>query len=342
MLHPLIGGTKWMQEIGPFGPVTVEHSWPHGSESASWEVRTDLTHPALRGGALVQIFDGGLPVWFGYLNEPTAGSGQLEAIGSWREAERLPAVDAAGAPSSVPDVTTVAAGVNYGIRWGVPTSLSAVPWSTAADFSMSVTELLDNWSAGAGKRWYVDPTGLVLASADPTTPTWHVPNAVIGKGLTPAEDEFYSHIRGFYFSATGVVSTVVKGDANAAALFRPRYGTADLTPKGVISAATAQAEVDNMFALSGARMGLAEGLELSTGQITTPGGTPAPLSQVTAGQMARLVGVVDTSRPNLMTSNYDVVIGSSKYTDGSGRITLKPIGYAARNLADVLKVAVDA
>jgi hypothetical protein len=64
------------------------------------------------------------------------------------------------------------------------------------------------------------------------------------------------------------------------------------------------------------------------------------LAQVQAGQMVRLAGTVDTSRANLMTAYTDVVIGTSRYTDGSGQIALTPIGYAARNLEDILTVKV--
>lgn len=340
MLHPLIGGNTWMQQIGPFGPVTTAHSWPHGSESASWEVRTDLRHPSLRGGATVQIFDGGFPAWYGYLNEPVGGSGRLEAVGSWHEAERLPATLGSGVPWSVPDDVAFAAIVTFGIRWSLPASLSPLAYSSAGDFSMTVTELFDAWSQSVGKRWCIRPNRDLVAFGDPTTPMWHVPNAVAGKGLSPAEDEFYSHIRGFYLDTATTAATVVAGDAAAAARFRPRYGTVDLSPRGVISAATAQAEVNNMFALTGARMGFAEGLELQSGQLTTPGGTPAALSQVVAGQMIRLVGVVDTTRAGLVGSNLDIVIGSSTYTDGSNQISLTPLGYAPRNTADILKVVV--
>jgi hypothetical protein len=54
----------------------------------------------------------------------------------------------------------------------------------------------------------------------------------------------------------------------------------------------------------------------------------------------RLVGVSDQTRATSTPPNTDIVIGESSYADGGGTVSLKPVGLAARNLTDALKLAV--
>jgi hypothetical protein len=182
----------------------------------------------------------------------------------------------------------------------------------------------------------VDENGAVRAAADPASPTYLIPRVAAGRGLTLAEDDYYSHITGTFFVTGPAYDTVTVGSTAAANRWDYREARVDLTDMGVITSGTATTELNNRLALTGARMGFAESLTVSYGDITTPGGTPVALSMPRAGEMVRLVGVTDITRPAANLPYTDIVIGRSTYTDGATTTTLSPVGLAARNLEDVL------
>lgn len=339
MLSIKIAGV-WLSSLTSHGPVTLEYGL-HGSEAASWEVPSTFRHPLMRGNKPVEIYDGGFRVWIGTLVEP-GGDGQYSAIGIWRQAVGSPALTSAGAPTTIAD-TAIAEAYNRGeITWGYFSSIRATEWATTPiTGDMDLAQLLDGVATEQGLRWSVSPNYVVSLTADPTTPRWHVPHAVAGEGLTPAEDEFFTHIVARYLSGASTWATVTVGSADAAAVFGRRTGIADLTPMGIIGAPRATSVATGMFLQSGARMGWAQGLTLNLGQIVTPGGIAAPLAQVQAMQMVRLEGVLDTSRPYLLPSSLDVVIGSSRYSEAEKTITISPVGYAPRTLGDILTVTME-
>lgn len=340
MLTVRVGGA-WLHSIGSYAELAYSHTWPHGSEAASWRMPFGTRHEVLRGGALVEIFDGGVRIWRGRLSEPSAG-GEFAASGSWHEGEGVYALDGSGNATNVPDTAIDAAIARGAITGTRPASLSAASWGTAGE-PMSLTQLLDEAMAGLAKRWYVDADGAWKASTDPTTPSYYVPHAVAGHGLTLADDSYYSHLVGRYVTAWGppvVYASLTVGDAAAAAKWGRKEGLVDLTQMGVITAPTATTELTNRLALVGARMGFAEGLELGPGQLTTPGGTAVTLTIPQAGAMVRLLGVRDETRTTANLPYTDIVMGESSYSDETDLLSLKPVGMAARNLADVLKVAV--
>ncbi|MBA2952105.1 hypothetical protein GON03_19000 [Nocardioides sp. MAH-18] len=332
-----IGGV-WLSILAPsasYGPVTIEYG-KHGSEAASWTMDPDFRHPLLRGNQLVQIYEAGLCVWIGTLLEP-GSTGEYEAIGLWHQAETALAMDSSNVPTTVPDAAIAGAGARGEISWGG--SVSAATWGgTSPDPKMKLAYLLDNYANENGLRWSVTPNALIVMQADPTTPLWVVPHVVAGRGLTPADDEFATHLVGTYLSGASTYSTRTIGSAAAANAFGRKTKWVDLTPMGVITPARADSVLTGMFLLAGARMGWAEGLELSSTQLTNLGGTRAPFVQVRSLQLVRLAGTIDTSRANQMPAYTDIVIGGSRYTDGSDQITITPMGFADRSLEGVLTV----
>lgn len=326
----------WLSTISAYGPVTVEFA-EHGSEAASWEVPPTLRHPVLRGGSRVEVYDGGARIWVGTLIEP-GSDGKCAARGIWHQAASAPALDLSGAHSTIADDVLDGAASRGDISWNAATSLSSTPFSEA-NGQLSIADILSGLASEVGMRWVVSPDYVLSMVVDPTKPSWIVPHAVAGRGLTPAEDEFATHLVGTYLVSAGVIAAETVGSEDAAAVFGRRAVPVDLMPLGFITAARANSILTGMFLRAGARMGWAEGLELSHGQVTNPGGVAAPLAQIQAGQMVRLAGTVDTSRPYLISSSTDIVIAKSRYTDGSGRIILEPQGYAPRTLGDVLDVS---
>lgn len=325
-----------LANLATHGPVTVEYG-PHGPETASWQMEPNYQHPLLRASQQVKVYDGGFCIWVGTLVQP-GSSGDYEALGAWHQAESALALDAGGNPTTVPDAAIAGAYARGEITWSGTIS-SSVWGGTSPDPTLTLESLLDGFAAEQGIRWSVTPGLTVTTKVDPTTPQWVVPHTVAGRGLTPADDEFCTHLVGTYLVTATTYATRTIGSAAAANVFGRRTRWVDLTPMGVITAAGADSVLTGMFLLSGARMGWAEGLELSSTQITTPGDTPAPLAQITSLQMVRLAGTIDTSRANAMPAYTDIVLGTTRYTDGEDSISVTPIGYAPRNLGDLLTKA---
>lgn len=334
-----VGGI-WLRSIGPFADVTMSHVWPYGSEQLTWRMAPTSRFPTLeRGGARVEAFVGGVRRWWGKLSEPAA-DGQYAAKGAWAEASGAYALDGSGNATNTPDTAIDAAIARGALTWTRPSSLSAVAWGTAAE-PMRLLELLDQSMAGLGKRWWVDEDGAVRSGNDPTAAAYVVPRVAAGQGLTLAEDDYYSHLVGAYYSAGPVFATVTVGDTNASSRWGYREAQVDLTDMGVITAPTATTQVTNRLALTGARLGFAESLQLGHGQVTTLGGTSVALADLVAatkagGLMIRLMGITNNSRPAGSTPYTDIVIGRSVYTDGDATATLSPVDLVARNLEEVL------
>jgi hypothetical protein len=333
-----VGGI-WLHSIGPYADVTTSHIWPHGDDEASWRMRPTTSHPVLsRGGALVEVFNGGRRCWRGHLTEP-GGSGEYHANGSWSEATGVYAINSSGdATNDLNEAVDVAIAAGK-VSWTRPASLKAAPWGDS-DQPLLLTELLDKGTTGQGLRWWVDPDGKCRVAPDPTTPSYYVPHAAAGHGLTLAEDTYYSHLVGQYLATGPVYKTVTVGNASAAAWFGYKEGLVDLTGAGVIDVSAAIAELNGRLALVGARMGFAENLTLGKGEITR-GGVPVPLTMPTAssrygGVMFRLQGVRDRTRPGRPGSSLDIVISKSVYTDGAATGVWTPMGMADRDLAAVL------
>lgn len=336
MLSAKVGG-RWLASIGAHGPITVEYG-RHGAEAASWEMNADLRHQLLRGNVSVDIYDGGTCVWPGTLVEPSS-DGKYMARGLWHQAETTYALDGVGDMTSNPYDAIAWARDRGDLTWGSDwTTFPYAAWGSPTE-PMRLSELLDAYTAEQGTRWYVAADKNVYHAADPTTPKWVVPHAVAGRGLTPAEDEFFTHLAGRYKDAGGVYRTTIVGSADAAAVFGRRLELVDLADLGNTTSTRAIQVLTGMLLKSGARMGWGEGLELGYGQIATPGGTPAALNQIASLQMVRLNGTVDTSRPYLLRGYTDIVLDSVKYTDGAKTITLTPMGYAPRTLGDALEEA---
>jgi hypothetical protein len=153
-----IGGTRWLTQIGAWTDLRYTHEWPRGCSEASWRMTPDIFHPSLVSGALVEIFDTGVRIWRGRLNEPPSDGG-FSANGSWAEASDLLAVDGSGNATKVPDTAIDAAISRGAVSWTRPASLSSASWGTAAVASeapMKLLDLLDNAMQALGQRWWVD------------------------------------------------------------------------------------------------------------------------------------------------------------------------------------------
>lgn len=329
---------EWLHLIAPYGPITVTYG-EHGLDAVSWQMRSNFRHPLLRGGRLVELFDGGFLLGHATLREP-GFDGSYYADGWWRQAVAAPCVDTLGGPTVVADAALAGALARGEISWTVNGFSNTALAADADPSSLSLADLLRMAAAAAGKSWRVSAAGVLEMVQESSAPRWVVPSAVAGRGLAPAEDEFYTHVEGTYVSSGGLASAIV-GDDDAAGLFRRRTLKVDLTILGEINSGQAEAVLTGILGKVGVRMGWSEGLELGYRQITNTGGVPAPLSHVTTWDVVQLVGVLDLSRPALVDFNTHITALEVTYTDGSGLIQIKPKGYAPRNIADIQTAALN-
>lgn len=340
MITAKVNGT-WLSSLSRYGhgPFTVEYGL-HGLSSVTWEMEEGLRHPLLTGNANVDVFDGGYRIGTCRLVDPST-TGKFMARGLYHQAFNNYALGQLQDITAIPYDAVQWAINRFDINWSAvdPSVPFAAPWGSPTQ-PMTIADLLDGSAGELSMRWFVDVDKVCYMAADPVVPQWVVPHAVAGRGLTPAEDEFFTHATGRYRDSGGVYRTTTVGDADAAAVFGRKVDIIDLTDLGNTTQARANQVLSGYLARAGARMGWGETLDLGYGQITTPGGRPAPLNQIRSRQMIRLAGTVDTSRAYVVRTYTDIVADTVKYVDGSQRISITPVGYAPRNRDDLLKLAI--
>ncbi len=336
----LVNGT-WVSTIGSWGGLKRSETADGGSEDASWQMDLPptFTHPSLRMGKVVEIRVGPANVWKGMLNEPKVSEDGIEfsAIGLADEfySAHL-CLDSGGDTTSTPDVAVDQA-IADGFAGSRPVSLSAVSFadSDVTDKLNYVGDLLDAWATSEGKRWRVDPNGAVIAVADPTVPTWHLAPGATQIGL--ADDDYASDLYLRYKPTATTFATEHVNDPWATSARRRAVGV-DLTTLGVTTAGNVTNIGDGMLAKGKARYAWTNAVNPGRLQLTTPGGTPACLSFVKAGQMVRSFSVINEQ--GIVLPYVDWIIGKVEYEAGADTIQLAPTQLAARNLGDVLALAV--
>ncbi|RNL66236.1 hypothetical protein EFK50_01010 [Nocardioides marmoriginsengisoli] len=298
-----------------------------------------FTHPSLRMGKVVEIKVGPVNVWKGMLNQPKVSEDgwEFSAIGLADEfySAHL-CLDSGGDTTSTPNVAVDQA-IADGFAGSRPASLSAVPFSGSNDTDKLnyVGDLLDAWATSVSKRWRVDPDGRVIAATDPTTPTWYLAPGATQIGL--ADDDYASDLYLRYKSGAASYATVHVNDPTATAT-RRRAVPVDVTSLGVTTSGNVTNIGNGMLAKGKARYAWTNAVNPARLQLTTPGGTPACLSFVKAGDMVRSFSVINEQ--GIVLPYVDWIIGKAEYEVGSDTIQLAPTELAARNLGDVLSLAV--
>lgn len=329
------GEPRWFADTGAFGELDWSTRNKGGCEAASWRVDSTRRLP-YRPGDRVEILDQGFPVWAGSLLEPDGDT--LHARGLYYQASRAYALDGTNAATTDVDAAIYDAIVRRGLLdWRFPDSIFAGAFGET-EAPMRLSELLESWAESVGKVIRVDGRRNVVAASMPTVPRWHV---TPGAGeLSVAEDSYVTTIQGTYNDiVTGLPATVSATDADAAARFGPREELMDLTKAPLIGAAEATNILANRLAMGAARPGWANGLQLASWELTSPGGAPANLRSVRGGDMIRILGQMDMTIATGPKPYIDVIADEVTYVDGANTIDIKPVGYEARNLSDVLTLA---
>jgi hypothetical protein len=331
---------QWIAGIAPWGELTWSHAADGGCKEASWKMDLPSTYvsPNLRRNKLVEIRFGPQNIWQGILTEPDYDDDwtfTAQGLSTLGYGDFL-AFDSGLNTTSTPD-TAIDQAIARGVPWTRPASISAVAVGSATDVTDSINyvgDLLDAYATGAGQRWGVNAAGQVYCAADPTTPTWCLSPGSGRFGL--ADDDYASDLFGRYQTSSGALATATVADTVARGALGRREFPVDLTPLGTITPLQAQTYLSGLLAKGKSRMGYTNGLTVNASQLTTPGGTPASLPLVEAGDMVRMFGVVNEQGQSL--PYLDWVIDETSYEAGSDTIGLTPVGLVARTLADVFAV----
>lgn len=320
--------------------LTWSTGWGGGCLNASWamDLPADRSYPYLVTGRDVAIYDGPKRVWWGRLSEPLRGSPwEVHARGMGTFADNYLALDATGQPT-----TNAQTAVIQAIARGFPVTggVSGASLATTAVKQNRLSDLLDAQAEKSGQRWGVFADGNIVMAADPTTPTWHLHLTDAASGV--ADDNYLTHVYAHYVSAVDAngdpttYATASVGDEAAADRWERSEHSLDLTSLGLMTAGTAGGHAQGVLNQGRARLGFTDAFEVTPDILTTVGGIPAHLSLVKAGDMVRIFGVTDAQGMLEFRGYKDVVIGETQYADGSGWLTLKPVGLVPRTFADTI------
>jgi hypothetical protein len=329
------GEPRWFSDTGAFGDLTWSTKHRGGSEAALWRVDSTKRLP-YRPGDRVEVLHHGWPLFAGSLLEPDGDT--LHARGLYYQAARAYALDGTNAATTIPDAAIYDAIVRRQLLdWRFPNSVSTAAFGEA-DAPMRLSDLLESWAESVGKVIRVDGRRNLIAASLPTVPRWHVtPGAA---ELSVAEDSYVTTIQGTYNDiVTGLPATVMVTDADAAARFGPREELVDLTKAPLIGVAEATNILTSRLAMGAARPGWANGLELASWELTSPGGAPANLRSVQGGDMIRILGQMDPTIATGPKPYIDVIADEVTYVDGSNMIQIKPVGLEARGMSGALDLA---
>lgn len=342
-------GTRFpLDQLGVVAGVKVLRRWQRtggcGPWEASWTLDLDpnSSPPMLARGNRVEVYDASHRIFSGVLAEPARGRPwELYAVGYVREAARY-----ATQGETRPDYAVDAA-----IARGWPVirdgSLSATafvanPAESNPEPLPTVAALLDGWAGSQQLRWGVDADRVIFTATDATTPKWvfTAPDAVMGV----ADDEYVSRVVVRYATAVnadGVVTDsdyVVAEDLDAKARWGAREEVVDLTDRGLMAPAAAQAIADGILAKYAARLGFTNGFTataLTLRHYAT--GAPARLPLVEAGDMVRLANVMDTAGNLSVGLAMDVVLGDVAYDDDARELSCAPVGLVPRVFSDIVE-----
>ena len=345
------GRTYALGDIANVSDLTWSHGWPYGCLEASWtmdlppDVYPAALQPRQDNDVWVEVWDGPVRVWCGYLIEPDPGeTWELHAVGWYAAFANLLCLTAdASTTSAVPNVVVPAAITRAGLPVTIGSTLAATSIAEADETvaANTVMALLDTYSAQIGKRWWVDADYVLRIDDDPTTPTLVLDNDDPLRGV--ADDDYVTDVYPRYVTTLDPDGNpAAYGLGHVSAASRPagrRERSMDLTdlgvlPSGVTDANTyAQSQLD----LNGSRMSDTRGLTVRYGDLTRLGGSPRRLGLIRGGDMFRSFNVADASGQVQLGLTRDVVIGKWTYRDGETTAQLEPVGLATRTFMDTFR-----
>lgn len=332
-------GGQWLDTIGWYGEIEVTDRWPGICYTLSWrmDLPTGARPPAMmphdgQPAPLVEAFVGSAPRWTGRLLDTDWADGEFAAIGLYREAENVLAIDGGG--NAINDIGWAMfwASVGYGrgvISWSALESFTPVTEAAATDLNY-LAALIDEYAEQNGRRWGVTADRLMFTAEDWVDPQLQVYPSVADLGAT--SEGQVARVYGRYVnSSTLDYETAIAGPGGAGGMEE----AVDLTKYGYLTPAKAQAIVDGYYAQASTTWNFTNGLTLAEGMVTTPGGGVVDMSQVVARKPIRVHGMRD---PRTGLAYTDFVIGESIWTpDSDGIVQANPVQMVGRDQEAVLE-----
>lgn len=312
-------------EIAAHTPPTWETWADGGTGSISWAFALSLRsqHQALRPGSVVEVMVGCVPVATGILMYPDRTTWECTAYGIAADAKNYLALDGGG--NATRDIAVAIENAQVaGWKGSDQTGYSGVASGDSTGNPVTLGQLLDEYAQQVGRRWGVTGRRKIYLDTDPTAPKWLASPGASAFGTT-SEDRANTLKGRFLNSSTGLYATATAGAGTPQA-------AVDLTPRGAMSAAEAQAALEGMLALNQAQQAWTNGVVLTRDQLQTVGGTPAFLPSVQAGHMASAFGIAYAADGFRL----DTVIGKTRYTAGEDTIYIEPVNTAPSDVSSVL------
>jgi len=311
-----------------YADLTYTGRMPYGCWSAAWTMEPG-DHGLYRGQS-VDIYDGTTPIWAGHLAAVDPQTGEYNADGAAREAEKRLAL-ISGAASGFPGATTddaITRGMNWAGRDITPSfSVPVIATATLDTGPVYLQQLLDAGAEESGTYWWVPGGRILRMDALATDPEWFIAPGYVALGVD--DEDYAQYVFGRFFnSGTSAYATATAEDT--AAPWGGAEKAVSLVGRGPMTSARANSIIANVLARDGARLAAVGSIEVDASNLTNAGGTPADVMLVTEGQRVRALGVFADGTS--ITPYLDFNIGEIRHTKGESSITLQPIGRAAANL----------
>lgn len=328
-----------MSSIVPWGSLHTK-TYLKGDDEATWSVinlpnKVLQRHPALVYGASVDIRLGSSPIWCGVLTEPDWDAGELTAVGAPHEAEAAVCFNGSGQTTTKPNTAVDQAITRGALGWTRRDDFGATAVGNADDATTGLTyvdQLLDAWADENNSGWAISARRELVISGAPTesTPRWYI---TPGSGLLGAADDGRIDRVFVRYVSTATGNPLATASYPATTPQGGREAGVDITKRGPLSPTRATNVAQGMWAKLSGNSGWTNGLTLGRTQVATPGGLPARLEFMRAGDTAQLLGVPD---PRSLAHHTDFVIGDTELDHDAGSIQINPTGLAKRSVQDVL------
>lgn len=342
----------WLGHVGHVAGLKYSYSCPGGPNtmSATLQIEADRRVPAMETGRIVRIIRGGGIIWEGIMIEPvpTDAGWTLSANGAGNYGTDYVALYTSTWPANQPD-ESVNNAIGRGMRWVNPGigSTGMYLGNVVDSGAQDITSLLNTATGLGAYTWYVTTTdygNMLSVFPLPTVPdrllvaNTPVPRT-IGADINTVYERYEVSADNPATGTAQVNATTSSQNLTSAAKYGTRETYVDLTPAGVMTAATAQGYGNNVLqryihaTYSGP-------FTVGPGQLLTMGGQPVDLGADQAGHVAQLV-LTDYAYGGEVSIHNPVafLIGGYEYDDDSQTASITPFLYQAADLAGMLSAA---